>query len=547
MGRYDDQITSATTGWQNTQDWYTNNIGNVGAGLSIVNGLFNQPKTYNVNGALSNSFKNGIENELFSGKYGFLGQVGGAAYALADKIGLMSGASEGLGTKHDIINGIASVLPLSSLFGKKVDKYTQSQISKQYANEYADFQGVADKAAKNSGLKLVSGAGLANNISHEADRQDNTVQYIDYNNQINNDRQQTMTSLYGNRNNVNTLGGYQQTYTRAGKEGLKFAKTVINTYKIGGGFNKFTPIQTNYTELPNIETQYFKKPMEIKDRKAQESIDRLIDLFTQHNPESSAVPPIVPPSVVSPNVEASVTVSTIPEISTEKPSNEQQNTKQESTQKSKQKPIQKAETEIQTDFHPNLNLEGVPEKQPKKVSSTESNIIDLDFSNLSGGLLTNGSFILQKLKDIGGSVQNGILTLSPKYSKILEDKVALQDLAEMGNALGFNKVAFKKEGGTFNVIPEGALHKNKHHMEDAEGLTKKGIPVVTEEGGELVQQAEIEKNEIIFRLEVTNKLEELLKKYSESKDDSLAIEAGKLLTDEIMHNTVDNTGLIKEC
>lgn len=33
-----------------------------------------------------------------------------------------------------------------------------------------------------------------------------------------------------------------------------------------------------------------------------------------------------------------------------------------------------------------------------------------------------------------------------------------------------------------NVIPEGALHKNKHHMEHAEGLTKKGIPVIDEDG-----------------------------------------------------------------
>jgi hypothetical protein len=33
-----------------------------------------------------------------------------------------------------------------------------------------------------------------------------------------------------------------------------------------------------------------------------------------------------------------------------------------------------------------------------------------------------------------------------------------------------------------NVIPEGALHKNKHHMEHAEGLTKKGIPVVDNDG-----------------------------------------------------------------
>jgi hypothetical protein len=35
-----------------------------------------------------------------------------------------------------------------------------------------------------------------------------------------------------------------------------------------------------------------------------------------------------------------------------------------------------------------------------------------------------------------------------------------------------------------NVIPEGSLHARLHHMENAEGLTKKGIPVVTiAEGG----------------------------------------------------------------
>lgn len=104
-----------------------------------------------------------------------------------------------------------------------------------------------------------------------------------------------------------------------------------------------------------------------------------------------------------------------------------------------------------------------------------------------------------------------------------------------------------KEGGKVNVIPEGALHARLHHMDNADNLTKKGIPVVSEkEGGELEQQAEIEREEIIFRLEVTKKLEELLKKYSSDeisqKDkDSVAIEAGKLLVEEILNNTIDNT------
>ena len=104
-----------------------------------------------------------------------------------------------------------------------------------------------------------------------------------------------------------------------------------------------------------------------------------------------------------------------------------------------------------------------------------------------------------------------------------------------------------KSGGKVNVIPEGALHKNKHHLEDVnpefKDVTNKGIPVVSkEDGGELVQHAEIERNEIIFNLDVTNKLEELMKK----GDDESAIEAGKLLVHEILNNTIDNTGILKE-
>ena len=95
-----------------------------------------------------------------------------------------------------------------------------------------------------------------------------------------------------------------------------------------------------------------------------------------------------------------------------------------------------------------------------------------------------------------------------------------------------------------NIIPEGALHAHKHHMENSEGLTQKGIPVVDEDGE---QQAEIEKNEIIFTLEVTKKLEELYSKYTElpqKEKDEAAIEAGKLLVEQVLFNTEDRTGLI---
>lgn len=102
-----------------------------------------------------------------------------------------------------------------------------------------------------------------------------------------------------------------------------------------------------------------------------------------------------------------------------------------------------------------------------------------------------------------------------------------------------------QKGGTINVIPEGALHARKHNME-MDGITKKGIPVVDKEGE---QQAEIERNEVILRLEVTQKLEELSKIYyseesSEEEKEQAALDAGKLLSDEILYNTQDNTGLL---
>lgn len=101
------------------------------------------------------------------------------------------------------------------------------------------------------------------------------------------------------------------------------------------------------------------------------------------------------------------------------------------------------------------------------------------------------------------------------------------------------KVPQFKEGGSVNVIPEGSLHARLNKMEGGgETITKKGIPVVDTKGE---QQAEIEKNEIIFRKEVTTKIEELAKDGS----DEAALECGKLLATEILENTDDRTGLTK--
>ena len=99
-----------------------------------------------------------------------------------------------------------------------------------------------------------------------------------------------------------------------------------------------------------------------------------------------------------------------------------------------------------------------------------------------------------------------------------------------------------EKGMAINVIPSGALHAHKNNLDDeADEMTKKGIPVITlGKGDEITQHAEIERDEVILHLTLTQQLEKL------KKDGSVEamIEAGKLLSKELMENTQDNTSLI---
>lgn len=98
-------------------------------------------------------------------------------------------------------------------------------------------------------------------------------------------------------------------------------------------------------------------------------------------------------------------------------------------------------------------------------------------------------------------------------------------------------------GTDTNILPEGSLHARLNHLQDVnpdlEDTTRKGIPVLDENGN---QVAEIERNEIVLRLELTQKIEELMKDGS----DEAMIECGRLLVDELLDNTQDNTGQITE-
>lgn len=128
-----------------------------------------------------------------------------------------------------------------------------------------------------------------------------------------------------------------------------------------------------------------------------------------------------------------------------------------------------------------------------------------------------------------------------KNQTTLQGGVDLRRLFKNGASI--KRIARKfQSGGKVNVIPDGALHARRNEFDD-ENITNKGIPVVTYEDGAVMQHAEIERDELILNLDVTTKLEELNKKYKEG-DEKALIEAGKLLTYEILENTEDNTNLI---
>lgn len=120
----------------------------------------------------------------------------------------------------------------------------------------------------------------------------------------------------------------------------------------------------------------------------------------------------------------------------------------------------------------------------------------------------------------------------------------LPSRAELQKILSLkDKIKELKKGGVVgtdsNLIPEGALHARLNHLQDGDKLedtTRKGIPVLDAKGNQI---AEIEHSEIIFRLELTKKIEELMKDGSEEA----MIEAGKILTKELITNTQDNSGV----
>ena len=140
-------------------------------------------------------------------------------------------------------------------------------------------------------------------------------------------------------------------------------------------------------------------------------------------------------------------------------------------------------------------------------------------------------------------------------------------MTKLEQLLKYSKVPKHKNGAQLkdietseevSVIPEGALHAHKHNLEGLDGkITTKGIPViqnvddsvetfaeVKQHGGDLLQSAEIEREEVIFSRELTDFIEEKRKEWHETGSNDVLEEVGKRVTKELLFNTDDNAGLI---
>ena len=482
---------------------------------NILNAKISTPNvSLNSNNELTSAIRQGISNSLMNS--GNLFGIGaGVALMGIDKLGGFTSSSEGLG-RYDTANKFGSFLPGAGWLTGKTKDYEMSDALQQMNGSYSSTYNLGTKAKKNAGAKLLFGKGAANELVTNATVQDQAVQNIWKNAQDDFLAQSTMAQ-YTNRGNLNALYNNQK-LARAARFGTRLEKMRKTVKKLKDDTKAFFDSLVLDEPLKHWEKPYnwsdYKGPYEewVKDvnpdyisdnydlKAAYESesipkeqLDRWKWAVNSDNPEAYM-------DYKDENGEYIYHLGSIAEL----PNGDYM--------------FLKKGTE-----------ETNPELQPE---------ID-DYKSGKNGLLPTHNLSYEGDRYYYRWIQNQ----KPKKEQggqLISDQSFFDSL----------DIEIFQKGGELNVIPEGALHARKHHMEGAEKLTKKGIPVVSEsEGGELDQQAEIERNEIIFRLDVTKQIEDLYHKFKQAEKqkekDELAIEAGKLLAVEIMENTDDRTGLIQ--
>ena len=481
-------------------------------------------------------------------------------------------------TPIGLVNGIFS--STSDRFA--VDNNVRSQIGGSYGGAYAFMDDAASKAGKEYGLFSSGARDDANEQIGKAKVMQGQIGRINKNAQDKRAIVANTNELLSANYMFNLAGGYDQRYMRAAKEGSKIEriKKINLTFKKGGQIHNVINLETKEIEwrpvLVEDNVQEFKNGGNIEHQEWEPNIETAIsdeevqtlqeggELFVEKKvePENFTLKDYIEQKILERTQEA------IKKATTRKKPYMFKN-------KNWKNCIATATDNYgvpiclrNSDFAANPQKWGFEELQfGDTVDTLPEGVLIQDYNKPKQPNTPGHTVMLVSNKEGEKplySYSSGDNTPESMHNQVgygfyrWDDKIKPRAYRYIGTPSErkaweeeYNKLykPFMKDGGKTeesieeslsnqqNVIPEGALHARKHHMENTEGLTQKGIPVIDNKGE---QQAEIELNEIIFNLEVTKKLEELC----EDGSDEAAIEAGKLLVQEILFNTEDRTGLI---
>lgn len=526
---FSEKFSNSTFG-KNFEAWNT--------GLGIANtaftGLFGEKEEYSGEkgdvARTADSAYDSIQN--LAGNFGPIGKV----------VSLGMGANKLLGNVANKLIGTSGMTPTDAFFGssflqltplgivngvggKKADTITKDQqafevVESSYTGSNQKVNDALQKSGKKYGLFSSSARRKANREIAEAKRQQAIISDIAEESTDRFNIRNSMAAINGNNYAFQLQGGYDQSAVRVGRRGLKIesvakAKEILSKYKQqqtnqlqqGGTLDPFEHYLSTLPENQRDSTNFRVKDYWIFNGKPKDFKEaRRRGMFTQdkaglfharsiaENPETGEIEYMKASSHPTRYMESDWYEKGLIY-------NEDQNGNLSTIQL---KP-------------------GVPGYEDWKRFTNDYELVKSE---------PYWKYVKRQRKEVPSHKDGGtFIEISMETSIELVDPTSILEF---------------QNGGSINVIPDGALHARKHNM-DLDGITRKGIPVVSQaEDGKIEQQAEIEKEEIIFRLEVTQKLEELEKKFysdesTQEEKDECALEAGKLLVNEILYNTQDNT------
>lgn len=526
---FSDKFSNSTFG-KNFRAW--------NSGLNLANtaftGIFGEKDEYQgEKGDITQSMDSIYDSiQNLAGSFGTIGQfisLGMGANKLLGNVANKLGAGTSGMTTTDALLG-SSFLQLTPIGlvngfgGNKTNTITKdndlfAQMGSSYSGSNQTINDALQKSGKKYGLLSRSDMNDANQEIYEARRQQNVISNISSDATDRFNIRNSMSAINGNRRALTMQGGYDQASIRIGKSGLKIntierAKSILSKYKEqqtnqlqqGGTIDPFEYYLESLPENQRDSTNFRVKDYWIFNGKPKDFKEaRRRGMFTQDKA----------------GLFHAKSIAENPET---------------------------GEIEyMKASFHPTRYMESDwYEKGLIYNEDQNGNTITIQLKSGVPGYedwkqFTNDyelvksepywKYVKRQKKEVPSHKDGGtFIEISTETSIELVDPTSIPEF---------------QNGGSINVIPDGALHARKHNM-DVDGITRKGIPVVSEKDGEIEQQAEIEKEEIIFRLEVTQKLEELEKKFysdesTQEEKDECALEAGKLLVNEILYNTQDNT------